>query len=198
MANRYMKQFLFSFNPMLTYIEGNAVIGGSGAVGTTKGSGISSVVRLSQGRYQINLEDPYARYLGGYAGCVAPTTGSNVAAASLAAGTVYVITAVGTTNWQTAGLAAGITPAVGMAFKATAASTGTGTAKAVGTSGIAMVEVVGDANLTVAAPTPYLIIQTMGPTAAGDTTLIPQDPASGSVLGFALMLRNSSLKGKGE
>ena len=31
MANRYMKQFLFSFNPMLTFIEGNVVFNGAGA-----------------------------------------------------------------------------------------------------------------------------------------------------------------------
>lgn len=64
MANRYMQQFLFGFNHMLTFLEGNVSIGASGAVGTLKGSGIASVTKNSTGNYTIVLEDKYMKLLG--------------------------------------------------------------------------------------------------------------------------------------
>lgn len=63
MANRYMQQFMFSFNHMLTMVEGSVSFGSSGAVGTVKGSGVKSVTKDATGKYTIKLEDNYARFL---------------------------------------------------------------------------------------------------------------------------------------
>lgn len=176
---------------MLTFIEGNFVVGGSGAVGTVKGSGIASVTLLSTGTYKIKLEDGFPRYLSGTAGAVAPSSGATVNDGSLVVGTTYIILSVGTTDWVAAGLDADVVPAVGVSFVATAiGGAGTGTARAVVDSGIVSVEVVGNPNLMV--PYKTLIIQCISDAGAVD------NPVSGSVIGFTMMLRNSTLKGKGE
>lgn len=202
MANRQFYQFLYSTNPMLTYLEGRCNIGSSGAVSSVKGGGISNVVRLSAGVYKIIFENNYNKVLAVNANLQAPVTGSNVAATALVPGTVYQITALGTTtqaNWETAGVPSGVTAAVGLVFLAAATSSGNGTAKELGTSGISAIEVIGDSNKSIISTTsPYLVIKCLAATNAGDTTLIAADPASGSVLSFDCMFRNSSLPGKGE
>jgi hypothetical protein len=190
MANKYGYQFLYSYNPMLTFVEGNFVVGASGAVGTVKGSGIDSITKLSTGTYQIKLQEGYPRYLSGTAGAVAPTTGSAVNAGSFSVGTTYVIASVGSTDFAAAGMNSSLTADVGVPFVATAVGSGSGTALAVGDSGIVSVEVVGNPNLTV--PSGIIIIQCMSDAGA------VANPASGSVIGFTMMLRNSTLPGKGE
>ena len=135
MANRNFRKTLNSFNTELTFIEGNAVIGGTGAVGTVKGSGVKSIVRNSAGNYTLKLEDKYARYLGGHTG--------------------FIHTAAGG-------------------------------------SGIASVEVADYSVNTHVEDGSGVIIQCF------DYAGAKADPASGSVLGFVMYLRNSSLKGKGE
>lgn len=204
MASRLYKQFLFSLNPMLSYLEGNFAVGNSGAVSAVKGGGISNVVRLAAGQYQIVLEDPYNRFLGMNAWIASPSAGSALTAT--ASGTVYIINALGTATtaqWVAVGLAVGVTPAVGVAFKASATATigGSATVKVAGVSGMQSIEMVGDPNLTLnPAPgsSPYLVMQCMSATSSSVTTNVAADPASGSKLGFQIMLRNSSLKGKGE
>lgn len=201
MASRLFKQFLFSLNPMLTYIEGSVVIGATGAVGTIKGGGISNIVRLSAGTYQIILEDQYNKVLGFQGSLQAPVTGS--ALTSTVSGTVYVINALGTATaaqWQAVGLSAYVTPAVGVAFKASASASigGSASVKALGVCAINQIQLVGDPSLTVINQSPYMVVQCLGPTASGDTTQVATDPADGSKLFFALMLRNSNLAGKGE
>lgn len=193
MANRWFQQFFYSLNHSPVFLEGNAVIGSTGAVGTVKGSGLKSVTRLGVGTYRLLPEDGYPRYLGGHVGFVSPTTGSNVNDGSFVAGTSYVITAVGTTNWHAVGVPAGVTPAVGVGFVATGVGgAGSGTVKAVGASGIYAVEIVGDPQLQVNQAGGGVIIQCLNASGA------PTDPASGSVLGFVMFLRNSTVKGKGE
>jgi hypothetical protein len=196
MANRFFNQFLFSFNKMLTYVEGNFVVGATGAVGTLKGSGIKSVVRLYTGTYQINLEDSYPRYLAGMTGFIAPVTGASVSMGSLVTNTTYIITALGnstTAQWVAAGVQTGVTPAVGVSFVAIAAGAGTGTVKAAGNSGIAAVEVVGNPNLMITNNThPCLVMQCL------DYAGAVADPVVGSVFAFSMFLRNSSVVGKGE
>ena len=199
MANRFFQQFFLSLNHQPVFLEGSVVIGATGAVGTVKGSGLLSVTRLSAGVYQLIFEDDYNRYLGGFTGFVSPVTGSNVSGGSFVTGTLYVITALGTTTtaqWVAAGVPAGITPAVGVAFVATGAGAGTGTVKAVAASGIMNVEVAGDSNLTSYNQTPGqgAILLLCCRNSSGALT----DPAQGSVLGFAAFFRNSSVKGKGE
>lgn len=194
MANRMFNQFLFHLNHTMVFLEGNFVVGSSGAVGTTKGSGIKSFVRLAAGQYQVNFQDAYYRYLGGSSGFVSPVSGTPVASGSLTPGVTYIIVTVGTTDWHAAGLAASVTPAVGVAFSATSSASGSGFAEtsATAASGIYSVEVVGDPNLTINnSSNPYMIVQCMS---AGAAT----DPAAGSVMGFSFFLRNSNVKGKGE
>ena len=202
MANRRFYQFMYSANPMLTYIEGRCDIGSSGAVSNVKGSGISNVVRLSAGVYKIILENNYNKCLSIDADLQAPVSGSDVAATALTPAVVYQITALGTTTqaqWETAGVPSGVTAAVGLVFLAAATSSGNGTAKILGASGISAIEVIGDSNKSIISTTqPYVVIKCLAATNSSTTTLIAADPASGSVLSFDLMLRNSSLPGKGE
>lgn len=203
MANRRFYQFLFSLNPAMTFLEGNFVVGSTGAVSILKGSGIQSVTRLGVGTYQITLSDSYFRYLGGSAGLVAPVTGNalkvDASDAALTIGKSYIISVVGdatAADWLALGVASGITPAVGVSFVALATGHGTASVSrvmAAGVSGIETVEIVGDPNLMINnATTPCMIIQCLSDADA------PADPAAGSVLGFHMFLRNSSLKGKGE
>lgn len=133
MANRYMQQFLFGFNHMLTFLQGNVAIGASGAVGALQGSGISSVVKNSTGNYTIVLEDKYMKFLSGD-------------------------------------------------FKFVSATF----------SGVHAVEIVNaniDANVQDGTGINIVCYDASG---------VAANPASGSVLYFNFMLRNSSVKGKGE
>lgn len=133
MANRYMQQFLFSMNHMLTLIEGSVAIGASGAVGALTGSGVKSVVHDATGKYTIKLEDTYSRFLN-------------------------------------------IVPMIVSASN----------------SGIASIEVC-DASVQVSVADGTGI-----QVCCYDKTGAAADPASGAVLYFHIMLRNSSVKGKGE
>lgn len=206
MANRNFSNAgkIYNFHVMPVLLDCNFVVGSSGSVNSLKGPGIASVIRLAPGIYQIKLQDNYNRYYGGFAGLVAPAIGSNVADGSLVVGTPYMITAVGTTNWHAAGLPAEVTPAVNVAFVATSiGGAGSGTAKAVGASGISSVEVIGDSNLSISpdpaiSPGGIILVQCMGPTSAGVTTQIAKDPATGSVLSLAIYLSNSSIMIAGE
>lgn len=194
MGNSRYLQFLFNKQAMMTLLEGNVAIGAAGAVGTLYGGGIASVTKLSTGTYKIALDESFNRYLGGSMQMIAPVTGANVNDGSFVVGTTYQITAVGTTDWAAVGLPSGAVAAVGQSFVATAiGGAGTGTAKAVGQSGILAMEIVGDPNVTVnQVGAPYMIVQCLD--AAGAVA----NPASGSVLSFEILLRNSSVKGKGE
>ncbi len=59
MANRYFTQFFYTPHKMPVLLDCNIVIGATGAVGTVKGPGISSVTRLAVGTYQIKLQDKF-------------------------------------------------------------------------------------------------------------------------------------------
>lgn len=182
-------------------------IGATGAVGTlVGGAGISSIARNAAGIYQVNLLNPYAKFLGMKSDIRSPNSGSDVlvASAGTVSGTTYVITTVGTTTtaaWQTLGLRVGITPAVGVAFKATATTTAAGTGAvqvplATG-SGLQSIELVGNPNLTinpigVGAGLPYFIFRCLAATGAGTTTLVATDPADGSTLELEIYLSDSS------
>ncbi len=98
-------------------------------------------------------------------------------------------------DWNGVGLPRGITPAVGASFVATHTGAGasTGTVKALGVSGISSIEVIGDPNLTLA-PQPqggspnvggWILIQFLGATNSGTTTLIPTAPAAGSLVNLS-------------
>lgn len=202
MANRnFANSRMYTGHVMPVLLDGSAVIGSSGAVGTVKGPYIKSVTHLATGLYQIQMQDNYNRYLGGYSGFVSPASGSAIDPASGTVGLPYIIISVGNSDWTTAGVPAGVTPAPGVGFVLAAApASGTGTVKAVISSGIASVEVIGDSNLT-SAP--------MGPNTVGALGAIIllacyngsgalTDPAPGSVLGFASEMSNSSILIQGE
>lgn len=209
MANRRLTQFMYSPHAMPVVLDCNIAIGATGAVGTIVGPMISSVTRLAVGTYKVKFQDNFNKFFGLDSWLEAPVSGSNVAVTAIAPGTVYQITVLGTTTtaqWVTAGVPAGITPAVGVAFLAAATSAGTGQVKILGSSGISAVEVVGVTN-TQLSPGQYLgspyqggyvIVKCIGPTASGDTTPIATDPADGSLLGLKFYLSNSSVIVAGE
>jgi len=135
MANRLFDTKLNTLVKELVFLEGNAVIGGTGAVGNVKGSGIKGVTRTGTGAYTLVLDDTYPRYLGGTVGFIHTAAGgSGIAAVEVASYTVNTEVADGT----------------GIKIK------------------------------------------------CYDYAGSAADPASGSVMGFIIWLRNSSVKGKGE
>ena len=98
-------------------------------------------------------------------------------------------------DWQAVGLPKGLVPTAGQSFIATAAGAGssTGTAIAVGVSGINSMEVIGDPNQSLS-PAPqggspnvggWILVQLLGPTSAGSTVQKPTAPVNGSVVGMS-------------
>jgi hypothetical protein len=150
----------------------------------------------------VRFKNNFNYYLGGFSGQVMSLTSTSTT--SLTAFNVYVITSLGTTTaaqWATAGVAAGITPAVGVAFvaAATASIGGTGT---VGIPGVPLantVSVVGNSDLTLnnskiaTNSGAQVVVQFAKPTAAGTTTLIPASPANGTVVGMTFHFDGSSV-----
>ncbi len=61
MANRYLKQYSYTFEQDQCTIYGRFVVGATGAVtaGTVKGGGVSGVVRDDVGEYTITLTDKW-------------------------------------------------------------------------------------------------------------------------------------------
>lgn len=175
-------------------VQGTILFGSSGAVTSITGNGIASVTKLATGVYDIKLTDSYPRMLAALTALNAPPTGSNVAAASLVAGTLYQITAVGTTNFNAVGLASNLVAAVGQVFVASGAGSGTGTAKTVGETGVFNIEVSGDPQSMINPVTKggHIVLR------INNASDAPVSPASGSQLEIALLLRNSSIKGSGE
>jgi hypothetical protein len=104
----------------------------------------------ASGLVMVQFKNNFNYYLGGFSGFVSPPTGSSLT--SVTAGTAYTITTLGTTTaaqWLAAGVPAGVVPAVNGSFVAieTGAIGGTGTVHAVGVSGVASLEVIGDTNM---------------------------------------------------
>lgn len=209
MASRRFYQFTSSLVPYLTLLQGNFSIGATGAVSDVQGNGISNVVRLAAGTYQIKLQDNYYRFIDFHASFTQPVTGAALNISDgLTSGTAYQIVSLGTStdaNWQAIGLPSPMVAQVGQAFVATTSSpgTGTGTVKALASADVMAIELMGNPQVMVTSPTPpygtpELIFRTMDATAADDTALVPADPAEGSVCYFHILLRNSSIKGLGE
>ncbi len=224
MASRLYKQFLYSNNPMLTFIEGSFAVQGSGtvfpstgAVGTSGviGSGCQSVIKTGTGQYQIQLTDNFYRLLDFQALPISPTSGGAVVSdGSLVVGKPYQIMFASTsTNWQTLGLPKGITPAIGQPFVASsgasngpsgssgATAAGNGTVLAVGLSGVTQIELLPNPNLVLSSSPPASYVSTQGAyiniqTLGTSNTLA--SPSSGTVIRFNLTLRNSSLLGSNE
>ena len=75
MADRRFTQFFYSFGKHPTMLEGSFVVGGTGAVGTTKGMGLASITRLDTGKYRLTFEDAYRRFLA-FSHCFVDIVGS--------------------------------------------------------------------------------------------------------------------------
>lgn len=205
MANRnFPSQKMFGMHLMPVKLDTVIAIGASGAPTILNGVGIASITRLVAGVYQIQLQDNYPALSSIMAEMQSPVSGSDVLLPALVVGDIYQITVLGsatTAQWITAGVPAGIAPAVGVVFKAAAVSVGaTSAARLLGPSGVTSIEVLGDSNtmLSVIPSTPllggYITIACYAPTSSSVTTLIPTDPASGSKIIIGLMLNNSQVQ----
>lgn len=107
-------------------------------------------------------------------------------------------------NWQSVGLPKGVVPNVGASFIATAtgySSRGgsTGTVQLATSTGIAVMEVIGDANQSLS-PIPmggspnkggWILVQFLSATNSTTTTLTPTAPAANSVVGISFYLEQS-------
>jgi hypothetical protein len=180
-----MESRIFNLIKEAVLLEFNFVVGATGAVGTTKGGGISSIERLGVGTYRVNLDRTYNRLLSSWGGVIAPTTGSPVAAGSLVATTTYRITTLGTSDFTAVGAKKNV---VGEVFVASGTTTGTGTCTAMGVSSAV------DFQLCTAIPdnASHWVFQCV------DKDGAVVDPTSGSVFAGVALLRKSSVKGQGE
>lgn len=164
----------------------------------------------ASGNIVIQLMDNYARSLTGSHAIVSPVSGTPIliiaSGAALSIGSAYIIVSLGTSStadWHAIGVPAGVTPAVGVSFIASAAGAGTGSgaveiAAALG-SNVASIETLGDPNLSIA-PDPTVnqgfgaqfIVQ------CRDYAGALVAPANGSVISLSFLLSNSSILIGGE
>lgn len=164
----------------------------------------------ASGTIVVQLQDNFNRsYTGGHS-IISPLSGSalKIDNAALTPGVAYVITTLGdatAAKWQSIGVPAGITPAVGVSFICSSAggSVNTSTSRVMATAAagsvVASIEVVGDPNLSIAPS--RLSNQTFG------AQLIMQcrdyagalvAPVDGSVISLSFLLSNSSVLVQGE
>lgn len=179
----------------------------SPGVGNSNPNSLNVVVtnpNPAAGTIVIQLQDNYNRSLCGFDARVSPVSGTPLTAT--VANTAYIIVSLGTATaaqWQAKGLPAGITPAVGVAFIASATGTIGGSAAveiaaALG-SGICSIETLGDPNLSIA-PDPsvnqgfaaQMILQ------CRDYAGAIAAPADGSVISLSFYLSDSSVQVAGE
>lgn len=104
------------------------------------------------GIIMIELQDSYERLLGGFLQAASPLNGIN--SLNTVAGQLCVIVSLGTASaaqWAAAGVPAGVTPAVGLAFVPiqSAPIGGGAVVQGMGVSGVASVEACGNGNLSV-------------------------------------------------
>jgi hypothetical protein len=154
------------------------------------------------GYIEMIFKNNFNYYLGGFSGQITPVTSASTT--SVTNHSVYVITSLGTTTlaqWNAVGVRPGLTPAVGMSFVATATQAigGTGTVGLPGEQIAPIVSVVGDPNVSLnnssvaANAGAQVLLQVSGPTAAGNTALIPVAPADGTVVGLEFSFDGSSV-----
>jgi hypothetical protein len=208
MASRMFTEYAFTFNKNFVIIEGqfNVLSSQTSDVNNYKcsavsGSGIKYVANQAAGVYKISLSDRYFKFLG-FDASLSGVLGTEVAIADASSGVPYVIKTMGTSvqaDWVTAGMPAGVTAAVGVAFTAGAGASGAsgnGFVAPIITNSVTDVRVYGvpDNTLNPAVGTdPYLYIQTLAATNSSTTTQIATAPADGTVIRFRLMVRNSNL-----
>lgn len=158
----------------------------------------------ASGTIIVQFQDNFNRSLSGGNAIVSPVSGSPLTAT--VNHTAYIIVSLGTATaaqWQAVGLPKGITPAVGVAFIATASATIGGSAAvevaAATGSGVATIETLGDPNLSIAPNLSaaqgfgaQLILQ------CRDYAGALVAPADGSVISLSFYLSDSSIIVQGE
>lgn len=187
-------QFCYSYVPQLSCVTGSVTFGAATAITSFVGTGISSVTKLAVGLVQVQLVQPYPAYLSSDFSIDAPTTGANVNDGSFVVGTLYQITAVGTTNWYAVGLNAGLTPKIGQLFVATAVGgAGTGTAKVITQSNVAGVQVAENNGTMLSVSTAnqgsIFILQTV------DFAGALVSPTTGTIMDMKIWMKGSSAYG---
>lgn len=204
MANRNFPQSkVFGFHLLPCRIRGSILIGASGAVTSFSGPGIAAVVRTGLGVYRIQLQDNYNSFLHMSASIMANgTTGAALDPNTATPGTLYQISVVGDTNWVTAGIPSGITPAIGMVFALAAApAAGTGRVLLSTVGQISSIQILGNPNLGMLNIQPalqnlggFITIGTMAPTSSSVTTQILANPSSGNQVFVDILCNNSSVQ----
>lgn len=196
-ARNFPSNKLYNGHVMLVQLDGIISIGASGAPTIQAAPFIQSITRLAAGIYQLQLQDNYNGAIDLQGDFQSSLSGSPVAAGSFVVGKAYSITVVGSTSWSAIGLPSGVSPVVGSVFVATGVGSGSGTATLVGNSGIRKIEQIGllQSNQPFVAPLGgYLMLQCLADTSAADPTMIPADPANGSIMHLKLLLNNSSVQ----
>lgn len=204
MANRNFPQNkTFGFHLLPARIRGSITIGSTGAVSSFSAPGVNTITRMGTGVYRIQLQDNYASFLHANFSMIGQSvTGSDLDPNTGAVGTLYEITIIGTTNWVTAGIPSGITPAVGQVFALAAAPTaGTGRVKVSVRSNITDIQLAGNPNSGFMNKQPfqagsggYVTICTLAPTSSSVTTEIPADPTSGDIVLFDILCNSSQVQ----
>ncbi len=189
-------QFLFSNVAQLTLINGSFTVGASGDVTAFTGEQVEGVHarpgNTPAGVYYIELTKNFQALVGFSFFAGQGTTGGTITAGSFSTGTAYKILTVGTTDWGAVGFYdEDFTPAVGSPFIATAAGSGTGTAVALTSSGVANVELL----------QPQSMMQNNTPGEGSNFVIKCYDyagsaafPASGATVYFDLLLRASVVR----
>lgn len=213
MANRNFSSGgkLYSMHTMPVLVDMSFTVDATNANGITglKGPLVNAVYMHSTagtpsspnpdtGAILIRLQDNFNSLLG--ADCIVQGALSGSPLTSVTNHLAYVITSLGTATaaqWQAKGLPIGVTPAVGVAFIATATGTIGGSAAVqvqATTASVASIEILGDPNVTVA-PAPSanqgygasLILQ------CRDYAGAIVAPAAASVIRIKLLMSNSSV-----
>ena len=150
----------------------------------------------------VQFKNNFNKYLGGFSGEIVPLASSGLT--SVTNHSPYVITSLGTTTvaqWVAVGVPPGITPAVGVAFIATATASisGTGTVGAPSVPSAQVITVVGDPNMSLSNSSiatqagAQIMVQFSSPTNSSTTTLVPASPADGTVVGMCFRFDGSSV-----
>lgn len=191
MSNQYFQQFWFSKIRQPVELIAQASIGAAGVVSSFTGPGIAAVTHLSTGNYRVKLQDTFYKFHKLSVSASGPVTGAALAGGAFVVGTLSQIVSLGNTTqaqWEAAGVPAGVTAVVGLPFVPTTVGAGTGTIKALATSGVAYADLAADPAKTVTAKAfPYLIFSCY------DSAGALVDPASGSVLYIDAVFQNSSV-----
>ncbi len=212
MANRSFTRSFYSLEEYPVIISCNFIVDNTQGAGirSLKGPGVAHVFMNTSatpasgspnpaaGTILVELQDNYNRILNSFKGIISPLSGSPLT--SVTAGVAYVITVVGTTTaaqFHAKGVPVGVTPAVGVAFVATATGAlgGSGSVQiaAAAGSGVASLEILGDPNASIAPYKAsgqgygaYVIFQ------ARDYAGAIVAPAAGSTIAISLYLSNGS------